>query len=435
MKKFLLFIILVQFLSGCMYKSVTEGNADDIHKACIYDFRGVQYLVCLESVFQATSKKSGQGFTQISGFNDMRISVYDMTDGSLIARKGTGRQIDQAINFLGCSENNLWFFSLKEGIHSRDPKTLEVNITQDMILEKNPQLRDNLAMCEWYKINTFFQLNELKGVVVLTDSQGFRYEMDPATLIAVKMPGEYSMLSNRDDQPFETYISFSGMNLSLSGDLRKHINMQGTVTDSTLSFLDGKFIADQNILRTYQNLSNKLKTARETRDSLLLKIEEIKSLNNGSDPKWGTSEYDIFRKMRDSSDRLNYDLQNIERTLGEIKKNGYSSLYKQLLSPDNQKFFIFHRTSTAKDAGVIISLIELNNTGPKELWQTALPDLFYDPQAARETNSFKVVFSKGNPDFGFSKIDLSNDRLLIIWMLNAYCLDVNSGEILWNFRF
>ena len=54
---------------------------------------------------------------------------------------------------------------------------------------------------------------------------------------------------------------------------------------------------------------------------------------------------------------------------------------------------------------------------------------------AEATNEFKVVFPKGNPTFEFQYFNLVNDKLLVIYMLNAYYIDTTTGEILWNFQF
>lgn len=69
-----------------------------------------------------------------------------------------------------------------------------------------------------------------------------------------------------------------------------------------------------------------------------------------------------------------------------------------------------------------------------EIWTTTLPDIYYDYNAARATDSFKRVFSKGNPELKFMFADLAGDKLVFIYMLHAFCLDVNSGKLLWDFR-
>lgn len=84
-----LIILLFLVISGfsCMYKSVMEGEADDIKKARIYNYQDNNYLVTIEYVYQVMSKESGRGYTMITGHNDPRISVYDLDSGILIARK------------------------------------------------------------------------------------------------------------------------------------------------------------------------------------------------------------------------------------------------------------------------------------------------------------------------------------------------------------
>ena len=148
-KKIGLILISVICFNACFYKSVMKDEADDIIKARIYDFDGKTCLVMLEAVFQATSKEGGRGLTQITGFNEYRISVYDVLDGRLMARIKAGKQRSQPTEFLGCTPHHIWFYSFENGIHSLDPFTLEKKVSQETIFEINPELRGNLAICEW----------------------------------------------------------------------------------------------------------------------------------------------------------------------------------------------------------------------------------------------------------------------------------------------
>lgn len=428
-------LLMLLAMSSCFHKSVMNDGADDIESARIYNFSDGQYLVCLEAVFQATSKKSGQGITQISGYNDMRISVYDLNTGNLVVRKATGTQIDHAIAFLGCTEGNLWFYTMDDGLHSLNPKTLEPVVTQEMIFEKNPSLKDNLATCEWYQYSQFFQYSELKGVVLLSDNQGFRYEMNPKTLEAVKMPGDYTMPLERNDDPLEAYSSFDRKDINMAGDLRKHITWQSKTLDSLTTFLEGEFIADRNITRIYTTIEARKNAAVNNYNKYSRLVDSMKTQNKGAPFLYGSPQYILYRHYDDSLRTANSEKEDLERLMGYIVKDGHTSSYKQLLMPDSTSFFVFHRSNTAKDANVIVSRVQIkNHKQMKELWRTTLPALFFDPSAAEETDAFKIVFSDGSPDFGFSYINLVGNRLIIVWMLHVHCLDINTGKLLWKFR-
>jgi len=68
-------------LSSCFHKDV---RTDNIASSIIYQGEKGDYIICKEVIFQATSKSSKGGFTQISGYNEYRISSYDMQTGKLL---------------------------------------------------------------------------------------------------------------------------------------------------------------------------------------------------------------------------------------------------------------------------------------------------------------------------------------------------------------
>ncbi|MFH0894785.1 MAG: hypothetical protein V2A54_10145 [Bacteroidota bacterium] len=436
MKKLSIFLFSIFVFAGCFHKSVQDGEADNIVKAKIYQFKDGYYLVTLESIFQATSKKSGGGVNVTTGYNDMRITVYDMNTGKIVSRLGTGTMIDHAIEFLGCSEGNIWFYSLDDGLHSREPKTLEIKITQDKFFEKKPDMKDNLAKCEWYQFNQFFQFNDLTKKLFLSDNQGYRYTVDPNTLVFEKQAETFKMPNEHRDDPFETNIKFAGIDISIDGDLRKQIKVRGKEINSSLTFLDGKFIADRDVPRIFNTINTRFQPLKKEYDRLDARKKEMEAANEGKRLRWGDKNYDLQRKVEDSLRDISNEKEELERLIKYITADGHMSSYDQLLSPDSNTFFVFHKTKTAKDANVILSRLQLKNRCElKEMWRVTLLDLFYDPNAAEETDAFKKVFSKGSPDFDFQYIEMTNDKLLVVWMLYAHCIDMKTGKVIWKFEF
>jgi hypothetical protein len=68
-----------------------------------------------------------------------------------------------------------------------------------------------------------------------------------------------------------------------------------------------------------------------------------------------------------------------------------------------------------------------------EAWKTVLPNVFFDPSAAQQTDAFQEVFSKGDPVFDFEFFDIIGDRLIVIYSLNMVCIDIATGKIRWQF--
>ena len=435
MKKLTALLVLATALTSCMYKSVMEGEADSIVKARIYNFEGKQNLVMAETVFQATSKEGGRGITLITGFSEQRISVYNLEDGSLIIRKKTGRQNKLPLEFLGCTPGKLWFYSSFDGIHALDPETLEIKVTQETIFEKNPEIKDKLATCEWYELPRYFQFRDISREVVLTDNQGYRYLLDPESLIATKILWEYKPFDPKTDRHFTTAITFPPPTLVLTGELRKQIRVEGKDINPGLTFLAGQFIIDRNPVRIIEGIDRKLSWYMLRMEAIYPDLLELNAMNDGSGPRWGTWQRDTLRRREDTRDKLGYDIKNLEAYRVGISSEGFSHQYNLLLSPDTTSFFVFHSSGTAKDANVVISRIQRNGGAElRELWSTEIPGLFHDPSAARETNTFKEIFSKGSPEFRFSQFEIEGNRLIIVWMLHVHCIDIETGAILWKFR-
>ena len=233
----------------------------------------------------------------------------------------------------------------------------------------------------------------------------------------------------------KSYISIPDPGLNISGDLRRRIKIRNNDINPAISFLEGQFIAELRPDRIIAGIDGRLSNYMNEAEFLYTTIAAINSVNNGRGPEWGTSLRDSLRSLERQKDKLEWNIRELEECRSDVMEDGKSSRYIQLLSPDTTSFFVFHRSNTAKDANAVISRVEFKNGKEmKELWRTEIVGLFFDPSAASETNAFKEVFSKGSPEFRFSFFGLAGGRLVIVWMLHAQCIDVNTGKILWKNR-
>lgn len=435
MNKAFIMISLAVMASACMYKPVLTGEADDIMKAEIYNFDSKNYLVMSELIYQATSKSGGRGITTITGFNEMRMSVYDLEDGSLSARKKTGRQNRDPLLFLGCTPGNLWLYNATEAIHSLDPETLEMKTSMEKIYEINPELRGNLASCEWYQYGTYYQFNSVKQQIILTDNKGYRHILDPATLQSSRIEWEYRSFDSRPDRLLETHISFPPPVTSISGDIRKQLRINNREVSPGLTFLDGKIIIDRNPVRQVEGIHIRLYGNMMKLETIYPKIMDLNAMNDGRGPLWRTPLRDTLTALENLKRTLESEIQIMETAMTDISSEGFSHRYTVPLSPDTTTFFLLHASGTEKEANLMISrIMRKGNQELTELWSTEIPGIFFNPVAARETNVYKEIFSKGSPEFDFKSINLEDDKLILIWMLHGICLNINNGEILWKFR-
>ncbi len=189
--KLLLLLISALMLTGCFKKNVMDDDADDVEEVVIANVGGENILVSKESIFQATSKSSKQGIRTTTGYAEYRLSSYNLNTGELIKRIELGERDDDYHYFLGNTNGKLWYFSMNEevGLHARDPKTLDIIVTQNQITDVNPFLKNNFPKVKWYELRKYFGYNYEKSLPMVTDNSGYVYSLDPVSLKAEKQTG------------------------------------------------------------------------------------------------------------------------------------------------------------------------------------------------------------------------------------------------------
>lgn len=459
--KLLILIVLVS-VSSCYHKNIAKCEADDVVKIFVFTKDKVNYLISVENIFQATSKSSNGGFTQISGYNQQRISLYDLNTGKVVNRVDLGKiNYKKPYIVLGCSESNIWIYSLNKnkGLYSLDPITLKEKVNQEQIFVYNSNLKGNLAVPTYTQIQDFYFFDELTNRLIVTDNQGYRHSISSKSLLSEKIDDNEKFYRVSSTYYLSASSEFKNKSVFLKGDIRKVIEFDNKVMFNNISFIDGKFINDCNRNRIFANcvrLNKKLETEYnkivQTIDSL---NKNKTSANNNSFTKryvyYNQDTITLNINLGDFSIKINDKPYQIENKLNNLKytyeskmreinydidrlKNG-SIPSNYLLQSDTNSFYIAHKNSTNNDAYLTISKVKINESNNIEvLWTTTIDNVFYDYSQASQTDAFKKVFSKGNPDFNFEYYDIVDDKLLIVHILNMICIDCQTGKILWQFR-
>lgn len=408
-------------------------EADNVSKAFVFSANNQACLAIYEIVFQATSKSSEGGINYVSGYNESRISVYQVNDGKMLARKKISKQTqDEGTELLAYTNGQLWFYSKNQklGLYALDALSLEPVVTQQDILDKNPALQTKLANPEWYQINQYYGYDAILNSLIITDVEGFRYTLSPKTLLVVKMV-DSRPIPGFPDRYLGTSTNFKYQTISFQGDIRETIRYNSKDINPELSFIDPQFVQEQNRKKIYDR---QLIESLKLRDNLDLINIELDSLKNRGAFSYKSDEYRYSRMVENQKYQLERALKESERNLQNLEKGNIMHYYlpQQI---DSSSFLIIHRSNTNKNALLNISALSLTNDSVlQEKWKTNIPDIFYNPSDARETDDFKRVFSKGDPEFGFQFFEISGDRLIVIYMLHAFGIDLNSGMILWKFR-
>jgi hypothetical protein len=425
-------------MSGCLHKDMVKCEADDIIKAAVYSGPQGDILIAHESIFQALYKSYNRGFTHISGYTDTRLSAYGLENGQLLARIEFGQETKNPISFLGISNGRLWFYSLDPalGLHGRNPRTLAVTVSQKQILAAEPALQNNLAKIKWSQINAFFAYDELRDKLIVTDMQGYHWAVDPQNFTIQKLPADVSLAETRQAlNCFSPGAEFRSANFFLSNDLRKTITRGNTSVNPQLSFLDGKFLCDTNKQRILQRLGRELQQAKTRQGQLTAQLAAMKESDSTGRRQFQTAEQNALAKVQTALQETENGLTAIKLWWREIAEEGHFGGNNRLLQPDDDSFYIIHRGSVAPDAKMRISRLQYPEDGIlQERWQTEIPKIFFDVSQARQTDAFKIVFSRGHPNFDFQFFEQVKNKLLFIRMLHAVCIDSDTGRVLWQNR-
>jgi len=408
--------------------------ADDIKEVIISKSNGEAFIIVKGEIFQATSKSDNNGIRQITGYTEYRISSYDLNTGKLSKRITLGDRKENECTFLGETDGKLWYKSVdkKLGLHARDPRTLDVIISQDKIIEVNPFLKDNISQPEWNNIGRYYGFDIDKNMPMLSDNSGYLYFIDPSSLKAEKTT------ESIQDFDFDNTCTSTSMKIDvnstiyLSGTPRNYINYYNKENKEP-SFLKGDFLKSSTIINMLLANPEFLGPYNRAIETYKKEIDSIKKFNEDTD----TTSTDKY-KNQTAKRNIEYAERNIERTIDKIKDaedniERYSDeKYYDILSKDNSVYVLSQNDVTDK-ARCIISKVRLNSDSTTSLqWQRELNDIFRDPDKGFDKSSFEIVFSKGNPVLRTMRVVTGEDKLVFVFMLKAVCLDMQTGRILWD---
>lgn len=423
----------VLFLTGCFFKSDKTGTADDIISELIYTDNAGSVLIAHEKVFHATSKRSRGGVTNISGYSTTRLSTYDAKTGRLLARTVPGKGTEDGCMVLTLQKDRLWLLSKDDEVQLQtyDPRTLTLTAGTGELLQQAPFLKGHLANPEWYQLKQFFGYDAGYGII-LSDDKGFRYTLDPATLKVEKFNKPDYVLFFLKDPPATAMraVYNDGITLALNGNPRGILEQDNTPLSGNPGYLKGAFLIDNNINRLKQLQSKELAALNE---EIARKTKERDSLQAATDKLPAGSSHQRANGIRIRT--AGYRIDDLVRKAEKITPHHMPGKTDHLLQPSPGQFFILQASSTNKDALLVLSKLEWQPGHElKEHWQTPVTGMFFDPDNARETNTFKFVFSGGNPQFGFRWADMAGRQLLLTWMLHTSCIDMSNGKVLWQIR-
>ncbi len=431
----LLFALIVAFaLSSCFHKNVMEDRADDVIDVFVYSGKEGDFLVCKEAVFQATSKKSGGGITSISGYNEYRLSVYDLKTGALKARQEIGEGLEEEKLVLGCYDGLIWMFGAQQdvGLHARSITTLDVVKSQESLLGSGAFKNFQFAFPEWARLNSYYMLDAFAGVIHVTDRQGrkFVYNLKNQQL------SEYSeewRTWRWDDQRTTNVYQDNDRYFTLRGEPRKFVVGSRPERKSDKDYLNAQLLLDNDPVRTAALIDKERKLLAAkialTQDTLVKLEQRFPFLKEGKYPNWKSP--DAERVAYNDYRTFGREKDDLERQMERM--NGASfDVNNRILAPDTNHIMVLHANEISDTAGLMCSYLSVEPSGLRELWTLRIPGMYYDPAKADQRGVFETVFSEGNPEFRFQRFTYFKNMLIMVYQLSITAVDMESGKVLWQ---
>ena len=425
-----LFAVHCLLFTGCFHKDVMSDRADDVTHTFIFTGKGGPLIITHEDIFQASSKESNGGMTTISGHNDCRITSYDLATGAIIGRIDLGAEMDEACEIVGMSEEAIWCYSINAdlGLHSRNPRTLEVVTREADLVVGNIQL----ARPEWSRILDYYNYDYDAGSVMVTDKQGVHYYFNPAdkkfTETESDMPDEpWSDDALNSSAYFmkDTFVSFKG------SDDRKRIMWRYEDTTASLAFLKPSFFVDLNEQHRKERNNAYMQKIRANAEELQRKFDSVTGEHPVFKDEWPS--WDKMtreeRDMRGDVERMRRDIQYAERDLEDAERMS-DDMNQYALNDQSYSCLVYSAFTVEDTAHALITCVDCTSGKFSERWQLSLDDFYFDPNKAEGAG----VFDDGDPEFGYRWAEIYDGKFVMIAQLQMICIDMKTGKQLWQIQ-
>lgn len=410
--------------------------ADDVATAFVYSGVEGKSIITKEQIFQAQSKKSGGGVTNISGYAEYRITSYDPATGNRTGRVDMGEGIEKAFIIMGATPGKIWLYSIDEelGFHCRNPKTLEVISDEKTLTANGPLKGFAFARPEWMKLNQQYGWSAQNGNLMLSDMQGFHYYYDPQKNTLEKTEDEIIDYDWAAHKTGSTGYFTKENYVSLGGNGRQKLKYSYEDSTGKYSYLNGEILMDMNPVHDAVRKNNALIAIENEMHQLADSISRLhalfpemsvegRSYSQISNEEW---------KAKHKCESFIREKEDLERDRKSIISETRKYIDDPVLSDGEGNLFIIHATDVTDTAHMQVTKVNWDGKTFTEKWTVRLDNFYRDPEKADDKGAFETVFSDGNPSFRYQWFDITDDKLFIISQLRMICLDVKSGKVLWE---
>lgn len=186
----ILFFSLGEFRASGIFRSGKSSGATELYQLYPVQQNGAFYFVAVEGVFKTRIYNRQGGMTMRSGSTDVRLSVYDISNGEMIKREVIGDFPDDQLKIMGFSGSALWTYDLPNGLQSRNLPDLTVQTAQDKIIEANTDLASGLAKPDQYfgNFDELYAYDAIDNALMVTTVDGRQIWISATDLKTITAP-------------------------------------------------------------------------------------------------------------------------------------------------------------------------------------------------------------------------------------------------------
>lgn len=119
-------------------------------------------------------------------------------------------------------------------------------------------------------------------------------------------------------------------------------------------------------------------------------------------------------------------------TIPKKDKELFSKDISEIITEDSS-VFVLSQDTDGDDSKCVLSMLNMMQDSTVELdWQVILEEYYRHPEIAVNGGMFDSIFGKGNPNYKTMMVLNAEDKLIFIYNLKMLCLEIETGDTLWE---
>ncbi len=382
-----IFFSLKECKSSGILRSGKTSDATELYQVFPVKNGNDFQLISLEGVFKTRIYERSGGITTRSGSTDIRLTTHDLKTGNQISRLVLGDYHEAYTKILGASNNLIWLYNAKDGLHSRSTADLKTISTQEQMTTANKDLAEGFAKADPYlgNLDELYAYDQQSNKLKITTISGKTVWVNAANFATEPAPVFESKQTDIEDMVNEIFEQAkNGVQIDIDNLSSKIIEMASDMT----AFSDIDHASD----RVLGFDSCEYKFEGETVRTL--------SRSNCPEPK-----------------KVNGNEESGKTFIEPAFLSYYNTQTKQYTNPvflGNTAFLILHAKSIGSNVDLMLSKLDAKTL--KQQWTTKTGIVLNNQRSGYQVNG---IFGNGDTAF----ICIEN---------YLYAVSISNGKIFWK---